>query len=106
MRRHLWLAVCAGLIAGVASACAPAPTLIPRLIAIWPAAGAPLPVEPQTFELTFNRGLQPDASWVAVWREDDGAPEPSDGHLVAANPRQFELHLPAPTAGRHRLRWH
>lgn len=104
LRRLKWtLAVLTSL---AAVGCAPSLAATPHLIAASPAAGARLPVEGQTFELTFNRRLSTQASWFSVWREEDGATIETETSIDPKNPRQAHVHLPRAAAGAYRLHWH
>jgi methionine-rich copper-binding protein CopC len=96
----------ANIIGLVAAACAPVLSPPPHLVAAWPAAGATLPVERTTFELTFNHALHPEATWAAVWRDDDGSPISVDSAVEAANPRRLSVLVNDPIAGQYHLHWH
>ena len=99
----LTLAVLSGL---AAVGCAPSLAAPPHLVAAWPAAGARLPVDQQTFDLTFNRRLATDPSWFVVWREEDGAAMATDATIDPHNPRQAHVRLLEPAPGAYRLHWH
>jgi len=101
-RLHLVAAVA---LAG-AAACAPTLAAPPRLIAAWPADEARLPIAAQPFELTFNRQLQPEATWAQVWRDDDGSPMVTDAWVEPTNPMHLTVRLQRPAAGQYRLHWH
>ena len=69
-RNWPWFApFCAALLAFIVASCAPSLSAPPHLVATWPVAGASLSVARHTLELTFNRPLQADASWAALWRD-------------------------------------
>ena len=70
----------------LATACAPVLLSPPHLVAAWPAAGVTLPVEPTTFDLTFNHALSPEASWAAAWRDEDGMPISAASQVELSNP--------------------
>jgi hypothetical protein len=97
------LAVVAGWLA---VGCAPTYAAPPRLIATWPSPGASLPIGQHTFELTFNRSLQPDSVWAAVWNDLDGVLLPSEVVMDPNNPRRLGVRLLEPGPGEFRLHWH
>jgi methionine-rich copper-binding protein CopC len=83
--------------------CAPTVASPPRLISLSPSIDASLPIEPQTFELTFNRPLRVDQSWVAIWREMDGAPLDVESTVES---HRLRLRIGKPEAGEYRVHWH
>jgi methionine-rich copper-binding protein CopC len=89
-----------------ANSCAPALSAPPHLVAAWPPAGVTLPVARTTFDLTFNHVLSPEASWAAVWRDEDGLPISADSAVERSNPRQLSVLVKEPVAGEYRLHWH
>jgi methionine-rich copper-binding protein CopC len=106
MRHFVQLLVAAGLVGLVAAGCAPVLAAPPRLVAAWPKAGATLPVEQATLELTFNHALRPESTWAAVWREQDGLPMSVDTAVEPANPKRLSIVVKEPRAGEYRLAWH
>jgi methionine-rich copper-binding protein CopC len=105
MRRGALVAVLVGW-AVVAVGCAPTLDGRPKLVATWPADGASLPVAEQTLELTFNRPLDPNATWATVWRDGDTAPGSAGVASDPANARVLRVDLDGPAAGAYRLQWH
>jgi methionine-rich copper-binding protein CopC len=99
------LLLVAGLI-GLVAGCAPVLVAPPQLVAVWPAAGASLPVAETTFDLTFNHALLPEATWATVSRDEDGSPISVHSAVVPSNPRRLSVVLKEPTAGQYRLHWH
>lgn len=97
------MAALAGLVVG---GCAPALAAPPHLVAVWPAAGATLPLTQTTLDLTFNHVLSPEASWAAIWRDDDGSPLSFESAVEPSNPRRLNIVLKEVTAGDYRLHWH
>jgi methionine-rich copper-binding protein CopC len=92
---------------GIAAlSCAPALSTPPHLIAASPADGVSLPVESRTFELTFNRRLSPGASWISVWREDDGATMATETNIDTMYPGHAQVRLLEAKPGTYRLHWH
>jgi methionine-rich copper-binding protein CopC len=96
----------ASVVGLILSGCAPVLAAPPHLVAAWPSAGVTLPVERTTFDLTFNHALSPDASWAAVWRDEDGLPIAADSAVELSNPRRLSVVVKEPTAGEYRLHWH
>jgi methionine-rich copper-binding protein CopC len=88
------------------AACAPVLSAPPHLVASWPPAGVTLPVERTAFDLRFNHALSPEASWAAVWRDDDGMPISADSLVEPTNPRRLSVLMKEPVAGEYRLHWH
>lgn len=85
--------------------CAPALTTPPRLIASWPESGAQLSVARHILELTFNRALDPTATWVSVWG-DDGSTLTTTVEVDSKEARRLKVHLEQPSAGSYDLHWH
>ena len=105
-RNWPWFApFCAALLAFIVASCAPSLSAPPHLVATWPVAGASLSVARHTLELTFNRPLQADASWAALWRED-GSSLPSEVTLDASDARRLKMRVLEPAAGSYQLHWH
>jgi methionine-rich copper-binding protein CopC len=96
----------AALMGLVMAGCAPSLVATPHLVAASPGAGARLPVERQTFELSFNRRLSTDATWIVVWRDDDGAPMPIDTTIDPNTPGRVTVRLREAAPGAYRLHWH
>jgi methionine-rich copper-binding protein CopC len=95
-----------GVVAAVGllgAGCAPDLAAAPRLIAAWPPDQAQLPIAAHTLELTFNRALQTESSWAAVWRDEDGSPATIEATMEQ---RRLEVRLLEPAAGHYRLHWH
>ena len=65
-----------------------------------------MPIAPHTLELTFNRPLQPEASWAAVQPEEDGPPMPTETVVEPTNPRRLTVRLQHPAGGHYQLHWH
>ena len=86
--------------------CAPSLLVPPHLVAAFPAAGARLPVGRQTFELTFNRRLSAEATWTAVWRDEDGASMPIDTSIDPDSGSRVTVRLREAASGRYHLHWH
>ena len=91
---------------GLTTGCAPALVAAPRLVAVWPAAGASLPIARHSFELTFNRDLNADSSFAAVWRDHDGAALPTDTVVKRDDGRRLRVKLLDAEPGDYRLSWH
>src|SRR5438309_490434 len=105
MRRTLiWIV--AALTGPAAMSCAPALSAPPHLIAASPVDGVSLRVERQTFELTFNRRLSPGATWMSVWREDEGGTVASETDIDTNDPRHAQVRLLEAAPGMYRLHWH
>ena len=85
--------------------CAPALTAPPQLIASWPEPGAKLSVGRHVLELTFNRALDPTATWVSVWG-DDGSTLGTTLEVDEGNHRRLKVQLEQPSAGTYDLHWH
>jgi methionine-rich copper-binding protein CopC len=100
------LLIVLGLIGWMSAGCAPVLAAPPHLIAAWPADGASLPVGLNSLELTFNRRLDPESSWVAISREDDGTPTPIDASVELLDPRRLSVRVVQPSVGRYRVHWH
>jgi methionine-rich copper-binding protein CopC len=83
--------------------CAPVRAAAPKLVAAWPSGTAPLPLAPRTFELTFNRALNADDSWAALWRYADGEAVSGESTL---SQHVLQLRVDKPDAGEYRLHWH
>lgn len=75
----------------------------PRLVSLSPSANQPLPIEPSSFELVFNRALRADDSWAAVWREPDGEPLAAE---ATVDTHRLRVNVPRPEAGEYRVHWH
>jgi methionine-rich copper-binding protein CopC len=88
------------------SSCAPSFAAKPHLVAAWPRAGASLSVYRHTFDLTFNRPLNAEASSAAVWRDEDGATMPTDVTFDPASPGRLRVRLLEPAVGDYQLHWH
>jgi methionine-rich copper-binding protein CopC len=86
--------------------CAPSLVVAPQLVAASPIAGSRLPVGRQTFELSFNRRLSAEATWVAIWRDEDGAAIPVDTRLDPADATHLTVRLLEPAPGGYHLHWH
>lgn len=89
----------------VVAGCAPSLQVAPRLIASWPTADAPLSVAKQTFELSFNRSLDADASWAEVVAADDSVTA-STVAVSANDPRHLSVRVQEPSEGSFDLHWH
>ena len=96
----------AGVIGLMMAGCAPALGVPPHLVAAFPTPGARLPVGRQTFELSFNRRLSTEATWAAVWRDDDGASMPSDTSIDPETGSRLTVRLREAASGTYRLHWH
>jgi methionine-rich copper-binding protein CopC len=90
----------------VAAGCAPSLPSPPYLVAVFPAVNATLPVTQHVLALTFNRPLDPETTWAAVWRDEDGAPIATDAIVDARTGRRLRVNILKPVAGQYRLRWH
>jgi methionine-rich copper-binding protein CopC len=101
--RRLLTAAIVSLLAG---GCAPTLAAPPHLVAVWPAAGTTLGSTPHQFQLTFNRQVQPESSWAAVFRDDNGSPAPTETSVAPDNPRQMKVQLNAVSPGPYQLQWH
>jgi methionine-rich copper-binding protein CopC len=104
--RLVTAAILSGLAALMAVGCAPTLAAPPHLVAVWPAAGTTLGVSPYQFELTFNRQIQLESSWAAVFRDDDGVLLPTGTSVAPDHPRQLNVRLDAPRPGPYQLQWH
>ena len=96
----------AALIGLTMAGCAPSLSAPPHLIAASPVAGARLPVDRQTFELSFNRRLSPEATWAAVWRDDDGAAMPVETSVESTGGSRISVRLREAAPGAYHLHWH
>ena len=106
MPRLFLILASANVVGLLAAACAPVLLAPPHLVAAWPPAGVILPVERTTFDLTFNHALSPEASWAAVWRDEDGQPISAESMVEPSNPRRLSVLIKEPVAGEYRLHWH
>src|SRR5579864_8236497 len=86
----------------VAAGCAPSLAVAPRLIASWPMPDATLPIARQTFELHFNRTLDPSASSAEVI-DDDGSVVASALTISQNDPRRLSIRVQEPRAGTFEL---
>ena len=105
MRRTL-IRIVAALTGLAAMSCAPVFSAPPHLVAASPVDGVSLPVERQTFDLMFNRRLSASATWISVWREDDGATMATETDVDPQNPRHAQVRLLEAARGTYRLHWH
>ena len=90
----------------MSAGCAPVLSAPPHLVAAWPAAGVTLPVARTTFDLTFNQALSAEATWAAVWRDEDGSPVAADSAVEPSNPKRLSVIVREPIGGEYRLHWH
>jgi methionine-rich copper-binding protein CopC len=86
--------------------CAPPLDVPPHLVAASPVPGARLPVGRQAFELSFNRRLSSEATWAAVWRDEDGASLPVDTTIDPGSASRLTVRLREAAPGRYHLHWH
>lgn len=86
--------------------CAPSLAVPPELVAASPIAGARLPVGRQTFELSFNRRLSAEATWAAIWRDNDGASVPIDMTIDPEHASHLTVRLLQAAPGVYHLHWH
>jgi methionine-rich copper-binding protein CopC len=96
----------AAVIGLMMAGCAPSLVVPPHLIAASPPAGARLPVGRQAFELSFNRRLSPEATWAAVWRDEDGASMPIDTTIDLDSASRVTIRLREAASGSYHLHWH
>lgn len=103
---HRLLSLSLGLVAAVASSCAPSLAARPHLVAAWPGQGSQLSLARHTLDLTFNTRLSPEASTAAVIREEDGSPLPTEVQVDPANDHRLRVRVLEPAPGTYQLHWH